>query len=96
MKRSRGAALLLCAALWGCATNPATGRRQISLVGEGREVSMGKEADQQVAASLGLYDDESLQKYVSDIGLRLARASERPELPWQFRVLDDPSVNALA
>jgi predicted Zn-dependent protease len=96
MKQPLALALSLSVAVSGCATNPATGRRQISLVGEGSEINMGKEADQQVAAQLGLYDDESLQRYVSDIGMRLAKASERPELPWQFRVLDDPSVNALA
>jgi predicted Zn-dependent protease len=33
---------------------------------------------------------------VSDLGLRLARASERPNLPWTFRVVDDPIINAFA
>ena len=33
---------------------------------------------------------------VEDLGLRLAAKSERPHLPWTFRVLDDPTVNAFA
>jgi predicted Zn-dependent protease len=33
---------------------------------------------------------------VSDLGMRLAKASERPNLPWTFRVVDDPIVNAFA
>jgi len=37
-----------------------------------------------------------VQRYVSGLGLTLARASERPELPWTFRVIDDPVVNAFA
>jgi predicted Zn-dependent protease len=37
-----------------------------------------------------------VQRYVSDIGAQLAAVSERPGLPWTFRVLDDPTVNAFA
>ena len=89
--------VLGCALLaTGCATNPATGEREISLIGEGQEVQMGKEADQQVVASLGLYQDEDLQAYVQALGARLAAASERPDLPWTFRVIDDHTVNAFA
>jgi predicted Zn-dependent protease len=33
---------------------------------------------------------------VNQIGQRLAAASERPDLPWTFRVIDDPTVNAFA
>lgn len=57
---------------------------------------MGREADQQVAQSLGLYPDDQLQAYVSRIGKQIAADSERPNLPWTFRVVDDPTVNAFA
>ena len=80
----------------GCAVNPATGERQLSLIGEQQEIQMGREADQQVQSSLGLVDNEGLQRYVSDIGKRLAASSERPDLPWSFEVVDDPVVNAFA
>ena len=80
----------------GCATNPATGERELSLIGERQEIEMGREADQQIVASLGVYDDPELQAYVDRIGQELAAASERPDLPWTFRVLDDPTVNAFA
>jgi predicted Zn-dependent protease len=45
---------------------------------------------------MGVYEDAELQRYVQDIGLRLARASERPNLPWHFAVVDAPAVNAFA
>ncbi|HSR41719.1 MAG TPA: M48 family metallopeptidase, partial [Longimicrobiales bacterium] len=89
-------ALLLVAATAGCATNPATGERELSLVSESQEIQMGREADPQIVASIGLYEDEALQEYVQDLGTRLAAVSERPDLPWTFRVLDDPTVNAFA
>lgn len=95
--RGRGAAALLFAAsLTGCAINPATGQRQFSLIGEGQEIAMGTEYDQQIVATMGLYPDSSLQRYVQDLGKALAAKSERPNLPWTFRVLDDPVVNAFA
>lgn len=57
---------------------------------------MGREADPQIVAQMGLYPDSSIQRYVREIGLRMAAESERPDLPWTFRVLDDPTVNAFA
>lgn len=80
----------------GCSTNPATGQRQLSLIGEGQEIEMGKQADPEIIASMGLYPDEGVQQYVNQLGQRLAAASERPDLPWTFRVIDDPTVNAFA
>lgn len=80
----------------GCATNPATGESELSLVGEQQEIQMGREAHEQISAQLGFYPDQDLQRYVNDIGQELAARSERPDLPWTFRVVDDASVNAFA
>lgn len=91
-------AALMASALFlaSCSTNPATGKRQLALVGEEQEIAMGREAAQQVAQSIGLYQDQELQAYVSRLGKQLAADSERPHLPWSFQVVDDPSVNAFA
>ena len=89
-------AVLLAASLASCAVNPATGERQLSFIGEGREIQMGWEEDPEVVASMGLYLDSTVQRYVNELGQRLAAASERPRLPWTFRVIDDPTVNAFA
>ncbi len=86
----------LLAAVTACATNPVTGQRQISLMSEAQEISLGRESDPQIKAEMGVYNDPELQKYVSDIGMRLARLSERPNLPWQFTVVDQPAINAFA
>jgi predicted Zn-dependent protease len=97
--RSRAsiAALVACSLLMvSCSSNPATGKRQIAFISEEQEVAMGREADQQVVQSLGLYQDEEVQAYVNRLGQQLARESERPNLPWTFRVVDDPVVNAFA
>jgi predicted Zn-dependent protease len=80
----------------GCATNPATGERELSLVSESQEIAMGRQAAQQVQQSIGLVDDADLQRYVQQVGGRLAAASQRPGLPWTFGVVDDPVPNAFA
>jgi predicted Zn-dependent protease len=82
--------------LAGCAKNPATGQRQLSLISEAQEVELGRQAAQEAQQQIGLVRDPELQQYVSRIGLALAAKSERPELPWQFQVVDDPSPNAFA
>ena len=82
--------------LSGCATNPATGKRQVMLISEAQEIAMGKQADPQIRASMGVYDDPELQEYVDRLGQELAARSERAHLEWHFSVLDDPLVNAFA
>lgn len=80
----------------GCATNPVTGERQLALISESQEIQMGQEAAQQAAQSIGLVEDQALQNYVHRIGTTMASQSERPELPWTFQVVDDPTPNAFA
>jgi predicted Zn-dependent protease len=85
------------AAGWiGCARNPVTGKSELSLVSESQEIEMGKQAAQQVAQTIGLYNDAQATAYVSGIGKRMAAASERPNLPWEFHIVEDASVNAFA
>ena len=91
-----GSSLLVACLSVGCATNPVTGRSELSLVSESQEISMGQEAARSVAASIGLYEDAQAQTYVSNLGKRLAAVSERPALPWTFQVVDDAAVNAFA
>jgi len=96
MNRLTPLVLLAGLSAGGCATNPATGARQIMLVSESQEIAMGRDYDRQVVATIGLYPDSGLQRYLQQFGRRLAATSERPNLPWTFRVVDDPVVNAFA
>ncbi len=89
-------ALVLGAGLAACATNPVTGDRQLVLISESQEISMGREAAAEAEASIGLVDDAELQAYVKNVGTKLAASSERPALPWRFGVVDDPTPNAFA
>ena len=86
----------LLASAAACAVNPATGQRQFMLLSEDREIEMGREADGQITEAYGLYPSDELQTFVRGIGEDLAARSERPQLPWSFKVVDDPIVNAFA
>src|SRR5215212_8768796 len=86
----------LAAGLLSCARNPVTGKSELALVSESQEIQMGKQAAQDVAQTIGLYNDPKVEAYVAGIGKRIAAASERPNLPWEFHVVNDASVNAFA
>ena len=88
--------VLLVIGMAGCAKNPVTGEEQISLISESQEVSMGRQANQEVLAQYGAVDNPTLRKYFSGVGQRIAEISDRPDLPWHFTVVDDPVVNAFA
>jgi predicted Zn-dependent protease len=87
---------VVIATLAACATNPVTGDRELSLMSESQEIATGKQLDAEVRRQMGVYGDAELQRYVNDVGQRLARDSHRPNLPWHFTVVDQPAVNAFA
>ena len=51
------------ATLAACATNPATGNKEFSLMSEAQEVQLGQELDVQVKREMGVYEDAELQRY---------------------------------
>ncbi|MFW5722715.1 MAG: M48 family metalloprotease [Desulfohalobiaceae bacterium] len=88
--------LVLSGLVTACQTIEATGERQLSLIGEQQEVSIGRESDKDIVKTMGLYEDENLQEYIQQLGGKIAATTERPDLPWTFRVVDDDAVNAFA
>lgn len=82
--------------LAGCATNPATGSSDMAFMSEDSEIKLGKQMHVQITRAMGVYDDYALQQYVQQLGEKLAKVSERPNLEWKFTVLDTDDVNAFA
>ncbi|MFO7866313.1 MAG: M48 family metalloprotease [Candidatus Aminicenantes bacterium] len=97
--RRIGVYILLLAGLLSalsCITNPVTGKKEIMLVSRGQEKEIGKATDKQVIQQFGLYPDQQLQQYVSRIGKEIVPVTHRPELGYEFKVVDSPAVNAFA
>lgn len=82
----------------GCAVNPVTGKSQLSLISESQEWAMGAEQYIPTQQTQGgqFYLDPDLTFYVRQVGLKLAAVSDRPDLPYEFVVLNSSVPNAWA
>lgn len=80
----------------GCATNPVTQKSELSLISEKQEIAMGEKnyfATQQSQG--GRYNaDPALDRYVKEVGKKLAKVSHRPNLPYEFVIVNDGTPNA--
>ena len=89
------AAALLAAA---CATNPVTRKSELSFVSEAEEINIGKQQylpSQQ--SSGGKYIlDPALTAYVTEVGQKLVKVSDRSNLPFEFVIINDSVPNAWA
>ncbi len=84
--------------LSGCSVNPVTGQSEFSLVSADQEVAIGANNYKPSQQSQGgrYYLDPNLQVYVSSVGHKLAAVSDRPNLPYEFVVLNNSVPNAWA
>lgn len=79
-----------------CARNPVTGKRDIILVSEDQEIAMGQQADPQIVAQFGLYENPELQRFIQEKGQKMAAISHRPNIKYEFKIVDSPVINAFA
>ncbi len=79
-----------------CSTNPVTGKKDVILMSEGQELAMGQEADPQIVAQFGMYDNPAIQRFIDEKGQAMAAISHRSNIKYNFKVLDSPVINAFA
>jgi predicted Zn-dependent protease len=79
-----------------CAVNPVSGRPELMLLSEADEINLGRETDRQVVEEHGIYKDAELSAYLAAFCRRLGKVSHRPNLDYQFKILDASVVNAFA
>ena len=65
-------------------------------IDEPQEIQIGRDMAARLLGAAPLVPDPKLQQYVNNVGRWLAAQTERPDLPWQFGVLDAPQLNAFA
>ncbi|KAB1443062.1 M48 family metalloprotease [Pseudodesulfovibrio senegalensis] len=81
----------------GCAKNPVTGESQLMLVSEEQEIALDKQqSPHQFSADYGPVTDAALNRYVTSVGMDMARRTHRPNMPYSFRALNATYVNAYA
>lgn len=93
-----GALILALSSLVACTTNPVTGESQFTIISPQQEVSMGaKQYSPNQQSQGGRYTvDPDLTVYVNQVGQKLAAKSDRPDLPYEFVVLNNDIPNAWA
>jgi len=60
------------------------------------EMKIGSKISKQYEQQLSLIVDPEIVNYINEIGQRMVRVSKRSTIPFVFKVVDDPSVNAFA
>jgi predicted Zn-dependent protease len=63
---------------------------------ENDELKLGEQVHGEILKQVRLNRDPNLNNYVNSVGQALARRSGRPNIPWNFYVVDDKAVNAFA
>jgi predicted Zn-dependent protease len=71
---------------------------QISNISKTQEVELGTSINQELIKSgqAKIYRNQSINDYINQIGQRLAKTSERPDIPYTFQIVDDNGINAFA
>lgn len=89
---------VMTAPLTGClSTDPVTGKRGLVLMSEQQEIAIDKQhAPHQFSSDYGVSQDEALNNYVNSVGRRLAEISHRPQMPYNFQIVNATYVNAYA
>jgi predicted Zn-dependent protease len=65
-------------------------------IDEAEEIAIGRDVAARLLGAAPLVQDARMQRYVNNVGRWLASQTERPDLPWQFGVLEVPQLNAFA
>jgi predicted Zn-dependent protease len=69
---------------------------QLSSIGDNDEVSLGQQIDGQIQQEVRISRDPAANALVSRLGQILVPTSDRPNIPYTFRVVDDSNLNAFA
>jgi predicted Zn-dependent protease len=88
--------LVLVVLVGACQTAPITGRRQLQLVSAEEETQLGIQSYQQVLQKSKVSGDPQQNALVTRVGSRIAAATGRTDLQWQYTVIEDPQANAFA
>lgn len=76
--------------------NLATERQEILFISDSREVAIGRSLVKAVESKFKVCADPKLTDWVDAIGQRLAKVSDRRDIPYRFRVLEEEDFNAFA
>jgi predicted Zn-dependent protease len=71
-------------------------KRTVLLSTEYDDLAVGEDAAREIEAEMGLYQNESLTEYVSEVGRRLVAYAPLRPFQYQFKIVDQMAPNAFA
>ncbi len=69
---------------------------RIAMAIDEKELKFGFYADRLIVSSHTIVFNKTLNKRITEIGNRVAKASDRSDVKYTFRVVNDPTINAYA
>lgn len=88
--------ILILLLISGCVTiyNPATEKRETFIINTKNEIALGSDMDNQIQRELKILKDYGMQSRLDNIGKRVASVSDRQDLTYYFRIVQDKEFNA--
>jgi len=89
-----GSLAILCLVLWGCRQVPVSGRRQLLLSDEAREMQLGTTAYRDILGKESESRNEQYVQMIQRVGRRIAAVAGRDDFDWEFKVIAGSTQNA--
>jgi predicted Zn-dependent protease len=70
--------------------------RGIEIISKEQEIQIGRNASKELEKKYGVVRNRRVQEKLDAWGRSLARRSDRPDLPYQFKILNMKEINALS
>ena len=80
----------------GCGGQLANQLANINIFSDAEEIKLGGEFSAKIEEELKIYADPHISDYINQLGQILARNSDRPNITYHFKVVQDDSINAFA
>lgn len=91
--RSALAIALLAICVSSCATS-GVNRGDFNLISLDEEWQLGQQLEAEIARQVQLVNDPTTVNFINRIGQRIVNETELANVPWEFHVVADPSINA--
>ena len=88
--------LIIISVIFACATTGPGGKKDLILISDAQEVSLGQEFDKTVRADANILEDQRWQDYFNQIGQRIVSVSDRQNIEYHFTVIESDDINAFA
>lgn len=70
------------------------GVQDLNVIPESQEIAMGEDAYKDILSQEKLSSDSRMNSILQRVGTQIAKASDRPDYKWEFKLIESTQVNA--